>query len=71
MQTPITFYIRCNMVSALADLAKLNSWNLSMMSHFCGRHIVFVLSVCPFVRLSVCPSQFVSATPLKLLNRIS
>jgi hypothetical protein len=32
-----------------------------------GRHIVFVLSVCP----SVCPSQFVSTTPLKLLNRIS
>jgi hypothetical protein len=23
MQTPITFYIRCNMVSALVDLAKL------------------------------------------------
>ena len=32
-----------------------------------GRHIVFVLSICP----SVSPSQFVSATPLKLLNRIS
>jgi hypothetical protein len=30
------------------------------------RHIVFVLSV-----LSICPSQFVSATPLKLQNRIS
>ena len=30
-----------------------------------GRHIVFILSVC----LSV--TQFVSATPLKLLNRIS
>jgi hypothetical protein len=29
--------------------------------HFGGRHIVFVLSV----------TQFVSATPLKLLNRIS
>jgi hypothetical protein len=25
MQTPIAFYIRCNMVSALVDLAKLNS----------------------------------------------
>jgi hypothetical protein len=34
-----------------------------------GRHIAFVLSVCPSVRLSV--TQFVSATPLKLQNRIS
>ena len=34
-----------------------------------GRHIVFVLSVCLSVRLSI--TQFVSATPLKLLNRIS
>jgi hypothetical protein len=34
---------------------------------FVGRHIVFVLSVCS----SVCLSQFVSATPLKLLNRMS
>ena len=38
--------------------------------HFCGETYCFCpvrLSIC----LSICPSQFVSATPLKLLNRIS
>ena len=38
-----------------------NHWQIMSPPTFVGRHIVFVLSV----------TQFVSATPLKLLNKIS
>ena len=53
-------------------LLKMLETKLTGASSFLLRFIwnyVFVLSVCPSVRLSV--TQFVSATPLKLLNRIS
>ena len=57
---PVTFLQISNMKTINIDN---KSWLIMSPPTLVGRHIVFVLSVCP--------SQFVSATPLKLQNRIS